>query len=100
MPGPTIRSFAATWGVALLTLSAAFAQIPPGYYDTADTSSSAALRASLHDIIDDHTRFPYTSTAIDTWDILEVADADPNSAGISRARPIRQAASPRFGVIP
>lgn len=55
--------------------------IPPGYYDTVDTSTPAALRATLHDVIDDHVRYPYTSTATDTWDILEDADEDPNDPG-------------------
>lgn len=53
---------------------------PTGYYSGADTSSSANLRATLHGIIDDHTRFPYTSTATDTWDVLEFADEDPLDA--------------------
>jgi len=66
--------------IALLVLPAA-AQIPPGYYASADTSSAAALRASLHEIIDDHTRFPYTSGGTDTWDILELGDADPSAPG-------------------
>jgi len=52
---------------------------PPDYYDSVDTTSAATLRATLHDLIDDHTRFPYTSMATDTWDILETADADPNN---------------------
>lgn len=47
---------------------------PEGYYDGADRSSPGALRQSLHAIIDDHQRFPYTSAATDTWDVLEVAD--------------------------
>jgi len=47
---------------------------PAGYYGTADDSSPAALRQSLHSIIDDHQRFPYTSAATDTWDVLELAD--------------------------
>jgi len=51
------------------------------YYDSVDTSSSAALKQSLHDIIDDHTRIPYTSTAIDTWDIINSADEDPLNSG-------------------
>ena len=50
---------------------------PEGYYDTVDDSSPQALRQSLHHIIDDHQRFPYTSSETDTWDILEIADADP-----------------------
>ena len=32
------------------------------------------MRDSLHEIIDDHTRIPYTSSATDTWDVLEIAD--------------------------
>jgi hypothetical protein len=35
-----------------------------------DTHDGATLRASLHSQIDDHQRFPYTSSAIDSWDIL------------------------------
>ena len=53
---------------------------PDGYYDSVDESSPEALRASLHEIIDDHVRFPYTSDAPDTWDILEMADEDPADA--------------------
>jgi len=50
---------------------------PEGYYETADDSSQQTLRESLHGIIDDHQRFPYTSSATDTWDILEIAAANP-----------------------
>jgi len=53
---------------------------PAGYYDSVNTSSAGALRASLHDVIDDHHRFPYTSSATDTWDILENADENPADA--------------------
>ena len=49
------------------------------YYDTVDTSSEAALRASLHAVIDDHTRFPYTSGSTDTTDILRIAQQDPSN---------------------
>ena len=55
--------------------------VPAGYYDTVDASTPAALRASLHEIIDDHTKIPYTSTSTDTWDVLELADQDPNDSG-------------------
>ena len=67
--------------VATLVLAAtAAAQAPSNYYITVDTSSAAQLRATLHDVIDDHTRFPYTSGSTDTWDILEDADEDPNNS--------------------
>jgi endonuclease I len=49
---------------------------PEGYYDMVNTSSPQAMRLSLHSIIDDHQRFPYTSSDTDTWDILEIADAN------------------------
>ncbi len=68
---------------ALLLPGAALASPPPGYYATVDTSSATTLRATLHEIIDDHTRFPYTSSGTDTWNILEAADQDPaNPANI------------------
>jgi endonuclease I len=54
---------------------------PAGYYSAVDASSAGALRSSLHAVIDDHTRFPYTSTAIDTWNVLEAAQEDPGHAG-------------------
>ena len=54
------------------------AQAPAGYYSSVDTTDATTLRDTLHDVIDDHTRFPYTSSATDTWDILEMAQEDPS----------------------
>ena len=73
-------------GVSVAALLGLFAQPigadpPVGYYGSADTSSASALRTSLHEIIDDHQRLPYTSTALDTWDVLEEADEDPSDTG-------------------
>ena len=51
-----------------------------GYYDTVDNSSPQAMRDSLHEIIDDHTRFPYTSSNTDTWDVLEIADENQDNS--------------------
>ena len=56
-----------------------YAQIPNGYYNFAENKSEQALRLALHNIIDDHTDYPYSSGSTDTWDILKVADADPNN---------------------
>lgn len=53
------------------------AQIPDGYYNSAENKSDQALRSALHNIIDDHNEFPYTSSSTDTWDILQESDADP-----------------------
>ena len=55
--------------------------IPAGYYDTVNPSTPATLRTTLHEAIDDHTKIPYTSTATDTWNVLEAADQDPNDSG-------------------
>ena len=65
----------------VLAAALAHAQVPPGYYDTVDTTDGATLRLTLHEVIDDHTRYPYTSGATDTWDILESAMEDPNNTG-------------------
>ncbi len=54
--------------------------IPAGYYDSVDTSTPAAMRTSLHAVIDDHTKIPYTSDSTDTWNVLELADQDPNDS--------------------
>ncbi len=69
-------------GLVLVTTAAAplLAQgAPNGYYASVDTSSAATLRATLHAVIDDHTRYPYTSSSTDTWDILEAAQTNPAS---------------------
>lgn len=48
-----------------------------GYYTGIDTSSASALRSSLHALIDDATKIPYTASTTDTWDVLDFADEDP-----------------------
>lgn len=67
-------------GLSVCLTSIAHAAEPQNYYDSVDTANASALKQSLHDIIDDHQRFPYTSSATDTWDILEAADQDPNNS--------------------
>ncbi len=52
---------------------------PAGYYDTVVLTDPASMRFTLHEVIDDHTRFPYSSSSTDTWDILEQADEDPQN---------------------
>lgn len=76
-----MRAYLATAVAAIAVPTAAFAQAPAGYYDDVDASSASTIRTTLHPVIDDHTRFPYTSSATDTWDILELADEDPNDVG-------------------
>ena len=44
-----------------------------GYYGSANTTSAAALRSSLHNIIDDHTKVSYTGI----WAVVAQAEQDP-----------------------
>ena len=71
-----VRRVAVFVSVCLAAGPAALGDPAPTYYDGVDATTPAALRVTLHETIDDHQRFPYTSTATDTWDILEVADED------------------------
>ncbi|MGK0303673.1 MAG: hypothetical protein ACI89X_004571, partial [Planctomycetota bacterium] len=67
--------------LAILALTAATAaQASPTYYNTVNATSATTLRSTLHAVIDDHMRFPYTSGGTDTWDILEDADEDPSNS--------------------
>ena len=68
------------WALMLSPI-AATAESPANYYSSVDSSTGSALRAALHALVDDHQRYPYTSTATDTWDILEEAQADPEAEG-------------------
>ncbi len=71
-----MRSALATLALTAVTA----AQASPNYYNTVNATSAATLRSTLHAVIDDHTRFPYTSGGTDTWNILEVADQDPSNS--------------------
>lgn len=46
-----------------------------GYYATAAGLQGAALKAELHEIIDDHKQLSYSAV----WDALKVTDEDPNN---------------------
>ena len=54
-----------------------YSQIPNGYYNGMDTLVGNPLKVALHNIINEHTEFPYTSTSTDVWDILKQTDKDP-----------------------
>jgi endonuclease I len=73
MPALPLRGLA----TLLCSTVAVLAQAPPGYYDPVDLGSAARLRATLHEVIDDHLRLPYTATGLDTWDVLEAGWQDP-----------------------
>ena len=46
-----------------------YSQIPIGYYNGIDTLIGNSLKDALHNIIKDHTEFPYTSSSNDVWEI-------------------------------
>lgn len=66
-------------GFILFFLAPLSAQIPSGYYNSASGLTGQALKSALHNIIDDHVRYPYTSSSTDTWDIIADADEDPSN---------------------
>jgi endonuclease I len=68
-------------GSCVLFSGAVLADPPPGYYDSVDFTSPETVRQTVHDIIDGHTKIPYTSSSTDTWNVLELADEDPTDSG-------------------
>ena len=56
------------------------AQVPTGYYSTAEGKTGNELKAALYNIIKGHTEYPYTSSGTDVWDILKQSDKDPNNS--------------------
>ena len=58
---PTTHRIAACVTVLLGVSSATLAGPPDGYYATVDVTYPTTLRATLHAVIDDHARYPYTS---------------------------------------
>ncbi len=72
---------AAAIAILLCVSCATLADPPPGYYDSVDATNSTTLRTTLHAVIDDHTRIRYpVGSQTDTWDVLELADEDPNNS--------------------
>lgn len=59
---------------------------PVNYYDSAIGQTGAALKSTLHDIIDGHTVLPYTSGGIDTWDAFKVLDEDAHLFRLHRPK--------------
>lgn len=64
----------------ILNINVVFSQADPGYYSSVDATTPAALKSSLHNIIKDHTKIPYTSSSTDTWDVLELAGEDVDNS--------------------
>jgi endonuclease I len=78
---PFLVTAAALVAVAGLFFAAdVLADPPPGYYDSVDYTNSETVRQTVHNIIDGHTKIPYTSSSTDTWNVLELADQDPNNS--------------------
>ncbi len=62
--------------ILCIGLATSFAQIPPGYYSSANGLTGTPLKDALNDIIDGHIEFPYSSSGTDVWDILKETDKD------------------------
>ena len=54
--------------------------VPSGYYDAANGLTGTSLQAALHEIINGHTKFPYTSSNTDVWDLVKITDEDPSNS--------------------
>lgn len=52
------------------------AQVPNGYYNSAENTPGTELKDKLHNIIDNHTTKSYSAA----YDILEESDVDPNNS--------------------
>lgn len=91
---------------SLSLLTAAFGQAPAGYYSAVVTTTPAQLRATLHDVIDDHARVPFSSSSpgANVWSVLEVADQDPADPtrilDVYRNRSYAEAGGLNFGYFP
>jgi endonuclease I len=74
-----LHRIATRYLIALCLVPWTMADPPAGHYDSVDFTDPTTFRQTLHGVIDDHTRFPYTNGSTDTWDILEQADEDPGN---------------------
>ncbi len=77
-PPPRIPAWIILAALWVSVSTGALADAPSGYYDSVNFTDAATIRATLHDIIDGHIKIPYTSSSTDTWNVLELADEDPN----------------------
>lgn len=75
MPALRRTALLASVGVALGAFLApsASADIPPGYYDSAEGKTGAELHAALHEIVGNGAHLTYD----EVWDALKVTDEDP-----------------------
>lgn len=74
------RRLSSLMAVLALSFTSLYAQIPDGYYESAQGLTGEELKQALHMIIKDHVEFPYSSDNTDVWDILKEADRDPDNS--------------------
>lgn len=54
---------------------------PAAYYASVNAVNAGQLRCTLNQVIRGHVVYPYTATGrLDTWDVLKLADEDPNNS--------------------
>ena len=73
----TKNFFIATILLNVFALSTLFAQIPAGYYNSAQGLTGTQLKSALHNIIDDHVEYSYNNLRDF---ILKNTDEDPNNS--------------------
>jgi endonuclease I len=61
--------------INILIYTQVFGQVS-AYYQSAFNLSDGDLKQKLHQIINSHTVFSYTSSSTDVWDILKITDRD------------------------
>ncbi|MCK5537279.1 MAG: endonuclease [Bacteroidales bacterium] len=64
----------------LISYGTLIAQVPDGYYTSANGINGTDLKTALYHIIKGHTEYPYTAGTTDVWDILKESDKDPNNS--------------------
>jgi endonuclease I len=63
-------------GFSIIISLYAIAQIPPGYYNSANGLTGESLKTALHNIINNHTEYPYSQTD----ELLMETDEDPDNS--------------------
>lgn len=62
-----MRTMLLVAGIVLVLTATAHSDPPDGYYSAADGKTGSELKAALHEIIDGHKVFPYTTRGNDNW---------------------------------
>lgn len=86
-----MRDYLKLWLVGVVAVSSCVYEDEPqtrfeslpleSYYQGIEGQDSKELRKELHQLIENHVSFPYSSVATDTWDVLEEAQRVSGGSG-------------------